>query len=75
MFIDRVTVELLAGKGGNGLVAWRREKYLPKGGPYGGDGGKGGSIILEADQQMPSLESYRHRRIIKANNGQQGGEL
>lgn len=73
MFTDRVTLDLFAGKGGNGVVAWRREKYLPKGGPYGGDGGKGGSVILEVDDQVPSLEAYRNRRILKAENGQQGG--
>ncbi len=73
MFTDRVTLDLYAGKGGNGVVAWRREKYLPKGGPYGGDGGKGGSVVLEADDQIPSLEAYRHRHILKAECGQQGG--
>ncbi len=72
MFTDRVTIELNAGKGGNGVVAWRREKYIPKGGPYGGDGGDGGSVILEADPQIYSLEAYRNRRILKADNGQQG---
>ncbi|MEX1013483.1 MAG: GTPase ObgE [Waddliaceae bacterium] len=73
MFVDQVTIELIAGKGGNGVVAWRREKYLPKGGPWGGNGGKGGSIILKADNQIPSLDWYRHRRKIKAENGQGGG--
>jgi GTPase len=72
MFTDRVTLELQAGKGGNGVVSWRREKFIPKGGPYGGDGGDGGSIILEADPQVYSLESYRNRRILKAPNGVQG---
>ena len=47
MFVDQVTLELQAGKGGNGVVSWRKEKYLPKGGPYGGNGGMGGSIIIE----------------------------
>jgi GTP-binding protein len=73
MFTDRVTLELHAGKGGNGVIAWRREKYIPKGGPYGGDGGAGGSIIIEADPQVYSLEAYRNRRILKAENGGQGG--
>ncbi len=73
MFTDRVTLELYAGKGGNGVVAWRREKYLPKGGPYGGDGGLGGSVVIEVDDQVPSLEAYRNKRIVKAENGQQGG--
>ena len=73
MFIDTVTLSLVAGKGGNGVVAWRREKYIPKGGPAGGNGGKGGSIILRADPQATSLEGFRNRRIIKAENGSEGG--
>lgn len=73
MFIDRVTIDLAAGKGGNGVVAWRREKFIPKGGPSGGNGGKGGSIILESDAQVFSLEFFRNRRIIKAENGNPGG--
>ena len=72
MFTDRVKLEICAGKGGNGVVAWRREKYIPKGGPYGGDGGDGGSIVLESDPQVYSLEAYRNRRILKAENGGQG---
>ncbi len=72
MFVDTVTIELLAGKGGNGVIAWRREKYIPKGGPAGGDGGNGGSLILEADPQIPSLEHLRNHRIIKAENGMPG---
>lgn len=72
MFIDRVTLDLAAGKGGNGVVAWRKEKYIPKGGPCGGNGGKGGSVILEADNQVFSLEWYRNRRILKAENGRAG---
>ncbi len=73
MFIDRVNLTLTAGKGGNGIVAWRREKYIPKGGPYGGNGGPGGSIILEADKNCFSLEYYHNRRMIKAQNGGAGG--
>jgi GTPase len=72
MFVDTVELELSAGKGGNGVIAWRREKYIPKGGPAGGDGGHGGSIILEADDQIPSLEHLRNYRIIKAENGMPG---
>lgn len=72
MFVDRVTLDLFAGKGGNGVVAWRREKYIPKGGPSGGNGGKGGSVILEADAQVFSLEWFRNRRILKAENGMPG---
>lgn len=73
MFIDRVTVSLAAGKGGNGVIAWRREKYIPKGGPNGGNGGKGGSIVLQADTQVFSLEDFRNRRLIKAEDGGAGG--
>lgn len=73
MFVDRVFIQFFAGKGGNGVVAWRREKYIPKGGPAGGNGGKGGSIILEADAQISSLDWFRHRRLIKADNGGAGG--
>lgn len=73
MFIDQVFIQFSAGKGGNGVVAWRREKYIPKGGPVGGNGGNGGSIILEADTQISSLDWFRHRRLIKAENGGAGG--
>jgi GTP-binding protein len=73
MFVDKVIVQFSAGKGGNGVVAWRREKHIPKGGPAGGNGGKGGSIILEADTQISSLDWFRHRRLIKAENGADGG--
>lgn len=73
MFVDRVVVEFTAGKGGNGVVAWRREKYIPKGGPCGGNGGKGGSIILEGDTELSSLDWFRHRRHVKAENGGDGG--
>ena len=73
MFVDSVIIQLSAGRGGNGVIAWRRAKYLPKGGPAGGDGGNGGSIILQADSEVFSLEHFRNRRIIKAKNGVQGG--
>ncbi|MGC1877981.1 MAG: GTPase ObgE [Rhabdochlamydiaceae bacterium] len=73
MFIDSVKVTLRAGKGGNGVVAWRREKYIPKGGPVGGNGGKGGSILFKTNGHIPSLESFRNRRLINAENGLPGG--
>lgn len=73
MFTDRTVIQLSAGKGGNGIVAWRREKYIPKGGPTGGNGGKGGSIVLRADSQVLSLEGLRNRRHLKAENGRPGG--
>ncbi len=73
MFTDRVKLELSAGKGGNGVVAWRREKYIPKGGPCGGNGGRGGSVTIIADAQISSLDWYRNRRVLKAENGVAGG--
>ncbi len=72
MFIDRVTVDCIAGKGGNGVIAWRREKYIPKGGPSGGNGGNGGSVILQADNNASSLEWFANSRICKAKSGGQG---
>lgn len=73
MFTDHVKVTVTAGKGGNGVVAWRREKYIPKGGPAGGNGGKGGSVYFQAERQLLSLEWYRDRRQFHAENGRQGG--
>lgn len=73
MFVDRIVLDFIAGKGGNGVVSWRREKFIPKGGPNGGNGGKGGSIYLVADAQIFSLDDFRNKRIIKAENGVQGG--
>jgi len=73
MFTDRVTIQLAAGKGGNGVVAWRREKFIPKGGPCGGNGGKGGSVILEVDPQLFCLDHLRNRKMLKAENGASGG--
>jgi GTP-binding protein len=73
MFVDSISLTLSAGKGGNGVIAWRREKYIPKGGPTGGTGGHGGSITLVADRQTVSLENYRHKRIFCAQNGASGG--
>jgi len=73
MFTDHLTVKLIAGKGGNGVVAWRREKYLPKGGPYGGNGGLGGAIILKASEHLVSLDALRNQRQIRAPKGSDGG--
>ncbi|MBM3184455.1 MAG: GTPase ObgE, partial [Chlamydiae bacterium] len=73
MFIDRVVLQLSAGRGGNGVIAWHRAKYIPKGGPAGGDGGNGGSLFISADSEIYSLDHLRNRRIIKAQNGIQGG--
>ncbi len=73
MFTDRVVIQFSAGKGGNGIVAWRREKFIPKGGPSGGNGGRGGSVILQAETEIHSLDWYRHRKVLKAENGADGG--
>lgn len=72
MFIDSVTVTVRAGKGGNGVVSWCREKFIPKGGPVGGDGGKGGSITLKTNENILSLEGFRNRRLINAEDGMPG---
>ena len=74
MFIDEVTVELYAGNGGNGCMAFRREKYIPMGGPYGGNGGKGSDIIFEVDEGLNTLTDYRHRRKFAAKAGEEGGK-
>jgi len=73
MFLDSSVVTFKAGKGGNGVIAWRREKYIPKGGPTGGNGGHGGSIYLQADTSLFSLEVFRNRRLIHAASGGDGG--
>lgn len=69
MFIDRIIVEAIGGKGGNGAVAWSRAKYIPKGGPSGGDGGNGGAVIFQAEAQISSLEWFNFHRKLKAENG------
>ncbi|MDX9917448.1 MAG: GTPase ObgE [Gudongella sp.] len=72
MFIDVAKISVKAGKGGNGVVAWRREKYEPSGGPYGGDGGKGGSIILKTDEGIRTLMDFRYKRSYNGENGEDG---
>ncbi|MCK9443912.1 MAG: GTPase ObgE [Tissierellaceae bacterium] len=72
MFIDVAKIQVKAGKGGDGVVAWRREKYEPSGGPYGGDGGNGGSIILKADEGIRTLMDFRYKRVYKGENGEDG---
>lgn len=73
MFVDRAEVEVLAGDGGDGIVAWRKEKYIPKGGPAGGDGGRGGDVYVLVDPNTHGLEWFRHTRHIKASPGARGG--
>ncbi len=72
MFIDEVTIKVIAGKGGDGAVSFRREKYVPFGGPDGGDGGDGGSVYLEADEGYNTLSHLRYKRKYKAEAGQNG---
>lgn len=72
MFIDEAKIQLKAGKGGNGCVSFRREKYRPKGGPDGGDGGPGGSIVLQADAGLRTLIDFHHHRHFKAEKGEHG---
>lgn len=72
MFIDRAVIEVIAGTGGSGSEAMRREKGVPRGGPAGGDGGKGGDILIEADAQLATLLDYSYRRLYKADRGMHG---
>lgn len=72
-FIDQVEVQVQAGKGGDGLVAFRREKYVPAGGPSGGNGGRGGSVILQAVENLQTLLDFRYAHIFKAEDGERGG--
>lgn len=74
MFADRAKVYIRSGKGGDGHVSFRREKYVPAGGPDGGDGGHGGDVIFEVDKGLNTLIDFRHTRKYKAEDGQQGGK-
>jgi GTP-binding protein len=73
MFIDERALTVRSGKGGDGIVAWRREKRVPRGGPAGGDGGRGGSVILRADVQLTTFADMEDVREVRAPNGQPGG--
>ena len=73
MFIDYAVIEVHAGNGGDGAVTFRREKYVPKGGPSGGDGGNGGNVILKANANLHTLLDFRYRKKYKASNGGSGG--
>jgi len=73
MFIDYAQIDIAAGKGGDGAVAFRREKYVPKGGPAGGNGGKGGDVILLSDSNLSTLLDFRYQKKYKAPKGDPGG--
>lgn len=71
-FLDKTRIKIISGRGGNGMVAWRREKYVDKGGPAGGDGGKGGDVILVADENMSTLMDFKYKSVFKAQSGENG---
>ncbi len=73
LFLDKTKIRIVSGHGGNGMVAWRREKYVDKGGPAGGDGGKGGDVYLIADENMSTLMDFKYKSVFKAENGENGG--
>ena len=72
-FIDEVEISVRSGKGGDGMVHFRRERFVPRGGPDGGDGGRGGTVILEVDASMRTLYSFRHKKRFQAQDGKPGG--
>ena len=72
-FLDKAKIRIISGHGGNGMVAWRREKYVDKGGPAGGDGGRGGDIYFVADENMSTLLDFKLKSVFKAPSGENGG--
>tara|TARA_R110000868_G_scaffold410505_2_gene698762 strand:+ start:11375 stop:12394 length:1020 start_codon:yes stop_codon:yes gene_type:complete len=72
-FVDEATIHVKAGKGGDGCMSFLREKFVPRGGPNGGDGGFGGSIYIVGDRGLNTLVDYRHKRLFRGQNGEQGG--
>ncbi len=74
MFVDKAKIKIKAGDGGNGRVSFRREKYVPNGGPDGGDGGKGGDIVFAADERVTTLMDFRYKSVYKATRGEDGGK-
>ena len=74
MFADRARIFVRSGKGGDGHVSFRREKYVPDGGPDGGDGGRGGDVIVRVDTGLNTLIDFKHKRKFAATNGAEGGK-
>ena len=72
MFVDEVTAELYAGNGGDGCMAFRREKYIEMGGPFGGNGGHGANIVFKVDEGLNTLLDLKYKRIIKGDKGENG---
>jgi GTPase len=72
-FIDHAEIHVQAGNGGDGIVAFRREKYVPAGGPSGGTGGRGADVMLQADSNLQTLLDFQYRRIFKGDDGKRGG--
>lgn len=71
-YIDEALIELRAGNGGSGCLSFRREKYIPRGGPDGGDGGRGGNIVFQVDASINTLTDFHHKKVIQAQNGRPG---
>ena len=74
MFADRAKIYIRSGKGGDGHASFRRELYVPNGGPDGGDGGRGGDVIFEVDKGLNTLSEFRHKRKYSATDGEEGGK-
>ena len=72
-FIDQARITVRAGRGGDGIAAFRREKYVPAGGPSGGDGGNGAPVVLEADSNLQTLLDFKYKRLFAADDGRRGG--
>ena len=72
MFVDEATITAIGGDGGNGCTSFRREKFVPRGGPNGGDGGNGGDVVLVADSSVDTLLAFRYRPLLKSERGRHG---